>query len=170
MPSNDSNQRAMTAAPDPQGSEVAECGTSEVAIALAGLDSMESVFLSGLLEGATPDDAARQAGWNSRAIGAKVLGRPRVRLAIQRVAPLLEAKQGARLLAPYLLERVARVALEGSDAQAVAASRDLLNLAGLGPVSRSETVHASLSDVLGALDRRRDNGTDRVVDAKPRKP
>ena len=141
---------------------------SIVATALAACDDRESRFLTAILSGATADDAAREAGYSGRAVGARVLGRPNVRAAILQVAPYLDTKAGARLAAPYVLERVLDVAIKGSDAQAIHAARDLLNLAGLGPVSRSETIHASLSSVLDALDRRR-NESAPVIDASPRK-
>lgn len=140
---------------------------SETARVLAALDTKESAFVTNLLGGSEADDAAKDAGFAGRAVGAKVLGRPRVRVAITALAPLLPVKVGARLVAPYVMERIVRVALDGSDAQAIHAARDLLNLAGLGPVSRSETIHASLSSVLDALDRRR-NESAPVVDASPR--
>jgi len=141
---------------------------SETARLLAALDTKESAFVTNLLGGSEADDAARDAGFAGRCVGAKVLGRPRVRTAITALGPLLPVKVGARLVAPYVLERLVRVAIEGSDAQAIHAARDVLNLAGLGPVSRSETIHASLSSVLDALDRRR-NESAPVVDATPGK-
>lgn len=142
---------------------------SETARLLAALDTKESAFVTALLSGREVDDAARDARFAGRAVGAKVLGRPRVRQAITALAPLLPVKLGARLVSPYVLERVVKVALEGSDAQAIHAARDVLNLAGLGPVSRSETIHASLGSVLEALERRKGNEPGPTVDATPRK-
>jgi hypothetical protein len=143
---------------------------SEIAKVVSTLDQREQAFLDGLIEGLDADSAANAAGWKGRLPGAKVLGRPRIRQAIQVVAPYLPVKVGARLIAPYVLERLTGIALQGSDAQSLHAARDLLNLAGLGPVSRSESVTASLSDVLAALDRRRTNEPIEVAAAPVSKP
>jgi hypothetical protein len=149
-----SNALTLTDDLDPDGLDGAG---SDVTLAFRDLDRAESAFITAYLGGGSADDSARHAGWTGRACGAKVLGRPAVKLAIQRVAPYLEPKRGARLVAPYILARLCEIALTGGDSQAIHASRDLLNLAGLGPVSRSESVTASLGDVLAALERRRDD-------------
>lgn len=143
---------------------------SLVAAELAKCDDRESRFITALLRGATAEDAAMEVGYSGRAVGARVLGRPRVKVAILAIAPYLDVKAGARLAAPYVLERVMRVAVEGSDAQAIHAARDVLNLAGLGPVSRSETIHASLGSVLEALERRKRDESGPTVDLNARKP
>jgi hypothetical protein len=142
---------------------------SIVAAELAKCDDRESRFITAMLNNATAEDAAREVGYSGRAVGARVLGRPRIKAAILAIAPYLEVKAGARLAAPYVLERVMRVAVEGSDAQAIHAARDVLNLAGLGPVSRSETIHASLASVLDVLERRRRDESGPTVEVTPRK-
>jgi hypothetical protein len=86
-----------------------------------------------------------------------MLGRPRVRKALETIAPLyipIDPKRVARILSGYWGEKLIRTAIDGSDAQSTTAAKELVSLAGLGATSRVEHIHASLADVLGLLDRR----------------
>jgi hypothetical protein len=117
----------------------------------------ERAFVLRALRGEDLAVAAEYAGWGQEDGVPKLLGRPRVRKALETLAPLyipIDPKRVARLMSAYWGEKLLQTAIGGSDAQATTAAKELVSLAGLGATSRVEHVHASLADVLGLLDRR----------------
>lgn len=123
---------------------------------LRELPAAEKAFVLDVLRGASYRDAARDNGWSGELAPVRLLGRARVRAALERLAPLLpDSRRAARILSPFLM----------ADATDAAASRepgsrdvrrDLLAIAGVVGVQRSEHVTASLSEILSALDKRAD--------------
>jgi hypothetical protein len=120
------------------------------------LTPRERRFVRRVLLGQELREAAAYAGWNTDDGVIRLLGRPSIRGALKTLAPLamaLDPKRGARLLVPYYAKRLADTAIDGSDAQATTAAKELSSLAGVG-TAKVEHIHASLADVLGLLDRR----------------
>jgi hypothetical protein len=118
------------------------------------LPEMEREFVIGILKGRSVEESAERAGWRTELGLVRALGRPRVKAALEQLAPLvMEPKEAARLLARYWMARLVATASTGSDAQAISAVKELSSLAGYN-VSRSEVLHATLGDALRALDGR----------------
>lgn len=122
------------------------------------LEGDARVFVLRYLETASLEEAIESARGRTTRSVVKMLGDPLVRAAIESCAPLVgDSKKAAKLLAPYVLERLSRAALRGSDAQAITAGRDLLAIAGEGP-----SPGASKPVDLGALVRELGRARDRA--------
>jgi hypothetical protein len=96
-----------------------------------------------------------QAPYRDPRTVADVLGRPHVRLALHRLAPLLpDSRKASRILSPYMLERVSQIATSkgSSDAQAVQAARLVLETAGVGPAAQANESRG-LAELVRALSR-----------------
>jgi hypothetical protein len=120
------------------------------------LNEPERRFVRRALLTGNYSEAAEHGGWTGEDAPARVLGRPRVRAALLRLAPLFMAddpKRIARLMLPFWGGKLLDTAINGSDAQATTAAKELSSLAGITS-SKVEHIHASLADVLGLLDRR----------------
>jgi hypothetical protein len=128
-----------------------------------GLSAQENRLCLALLAGDDWETAIRKGGWADERSLVWTLARPRVRVALERAALLADPKVAARILAPYALERLARIVATGGDAQAIHAARDVLAIAGLGPVSRSEHTRVDAAQIARLLAER-----DAAVDVTPR--
>lgn len=125
---------------------------------IEGLEIEARRFVIRLLETAELESALEAAGRSTSRSAVRMLGDPKIRRAIERCAPLVgDSKKAAKILAPYLMERLSRAALHGKDAQAISAGRDLLAIAGEGP-----TPGASKPVDLGALVRELGRTRERV--------
>lgn len=114
----------------------------------------EKGFVLGVLKGATYPDAARDQGWIGELGAVRLLGRPQIRRALERLAPLLpDSRRAARILAPYLMADSVEAASRGAPGSRDI-RRDLLAIAGIAGVTRTEHVTASLTEILGALETR----------------
>jgi hypothetical protein len=128
---------------------------------LDSLSDKERRVVVGLLNGTgNVKDIFARAGLTTQQGIAGFLARIPVARALQHLAPLLpDTRRGAMILAPYALARTAANLGEPGNAGLLAA-RDILALAGLGPVTRHETVNASLRDIIDAVGRQRGLATD----------
>lgn len=121
---------------------------------LRPLDRNEKGFVLAVLRGMNYPDAASANGWDSPLAPVKLLGRPQIRAALERLAPLLpDSRRAARILAPYLMADSVEAASKGAPGSRDI-RRDLLSIAGIAGVTRSEHVTASLTEVLSALESR----------------
>lgn len=136
----------------PETSEADEAWT-----ALKALTERERRFVLAAAQGKDWSDCARAGGIQTELGVIRWLGRPRIVEALRRIAPAvmaLDAKRGARLMVAQGSEKLLDTLADGSDAQKIAAVKELFSVAGL-TVHRSEHVTASLADVLKALSVRR---------------
>jgi hypothetical protein len=120
------------------------------------LTEPERRFVNAAIRGKDLTECAEAGGWRTEEAVARVLGRPRVKAAIERLAPLLAAndpKRAARLLLPYWVDKLYKTASQGSDAQSTGAIKELIALAGVNS-TRVEHLHASLADVVAAIEAR----------------
>jgi hypothetical protein len=139
--------------PAPEG-ESAE--KDEAWAVLGTLKAEEKRFVLGVMRGETFEIAAQEAGWRDPLSVPRVLGRPRVRFALEQLAPLLEPKEATRILARYLVKgAIEQISSDPSAAASGHARRDLLALGGHTAVSRVEHLHASASDVIAAIEERK---------------
>jgi hypothetical protein len=124
---------------------------------LRKLNDAETKFVLAALRGESYEAAAEGAGWKEPLTLIRVLARPHVKESIQRLAPLLpDAKRAAQLLAPYLMADAVDAMRDNPSAQSSGhARRDLLALAGFTATSRTEHLHASMADVLAAIEGRK---------------
>lgn len=121
---------------------------------LDALDPAEKAFVLGVMRGMDYPEASRSAGWRTDLSVPRVLGRPLVRHALQTLLPLLpDSRRAARLLAPYVLADSVR-SIAAKEPGSREARRDLLAIAGVAGVQRTEHVTASLSEVLAAIEAR----------------
>ncbi len=118
--------------PEPSNSQPEQDGNPWDEVDALDIDSRR--FVVRLLETADIEQALDASGRSTNRSAIRMLGDPKVRRAIERCAPLVgDSERAARILAPYVLERLARITLRGSDAQAVSAGRDMLAIGGEGP-------------------------------------
>lgn len=127
---------------------------------LGKLSERERTFVRHALYGKDLGECAKLAGWTGEDGPARLLGRPNVREALEQLAPLflpVDPRRVARLLSAYWGKKLIDTALRGSDAQSTAAIKELEQLAGLN-TSKVEHLHASLADILTAIEQRRQLG------------
>lgn len=119
----------MDAPNEPQG----EDPFPEIMRGLA--DDRERRFVNGLLRGEPPEFAAKAAAYAGPFGVVRLLGRPRVQRALERLAPLLpDEALGARILRPVLMLRLVE-ATRGR--QSLSALRDLLAIAPQAPQAQT---------------------------------
>jgi hypothetical protein len=152
---SESKQRpeAPSGAASERGEPLALPATADEA--LAPLGSQERRFVLALLDSGEPEQAMLAAPYADPRTVADVLGRPHVRLALHRLAPLLpDSRKASRILSPYMLERVSQIATSkgSSDAQAVQAARLVLETAGVGPAAQANESRG-LAELVRALSR-----------------
>jgi hypothetical protein len=120
------------------------------------LTDRERTFVRQLLLGKDPVESAQLAGWAGEDGAAKLFGRASVKRALEHLAPLfapIDHRRAAKILMPYWFKRVYQTASEGSDAQSTGAVKELGAMAGINS-TRVEHLHASLADVVAAIESR----------------
>jgi hypothetical protein len=120
------------------------------------LTDRERIFVRHVLLGKEPSEAAQMAGWSGEDGAARLFGRASVKAALEQLAPLfapVDAKRASRILMPYWFRRIYATAATGSDAQSTGAAKELATMAGVNS-TRVEHLHASLADVVAAIEAR----------------
>ncbi len=128
---------------------------SEYWAALEPLDDRERRFVLAAIDGKEWQECAKVAGWLSEVQIVRVLARPRVRQAIESIAPLLaaiEPKRATRMLRPYVMVKLASTAFTASDAQSTQAIKEILAVDGIA--AKGDRAAASLMDILASVERR----------------
>lgn len=94
----------------------------------SGLNQRERAFVVHLMRGEPHEIAAKFAGYRQRLASTDLLGRPHVREAVQRLAPLCPPAIAVSMLRPYVLMALASRAVDPNARDGVSAARDLLAL------------------------------------------
>ena len=139
----------------PQGSQDAPAGSDEAWRVLDTLTEPERRFVNAAIGGKDWPDCAEAGGWTTVESVARVLGRPRVRAAIETLAPLigaLDPKRATKLLRPYMLAKLTETAFHASEAQSTQAIKELVAIDGIA--SKGDKAAASLMDILASVERR----------------
>lgn len=132
---------------------------------LDALNDREGRFVRAALQGKEWMECAAYADVTTELGVIRMLGRPHVRQALTKLAPLasaLDSKRGAKIMLPYTAESLVGTLGNGSDAQRIAAAKEIVALSGIVQ-GRNDRIAAGLMDVLGAVERRL---SARTVDAE----
>ncbi len=123
--------------------------------AFAPLTNGERRFVNAAVSGKDWKECADAAGITTNAGIARMLGRVRVRTALEIAAPLLgsiDPRLATKLLRPYMFSKLTETAFHAGEAQSTQAIKELIAIDGIA--AKGDRAAASLMDILASVERR----------------